>query len=454
MSGTAHLTELYRDHLKALDGYLQDTLSRAGRSGVQLDGVLFHAGRIGTYYADDLEIAFRPTPHLRRWVPPLDLPDSVVLARPSQKPLVVRVRPQDFWFDTSPPPVSWWESEVEFHEVETYDQVAPILGASQRLAYVGSAPGAAATLGIPPELVEPAALMAPLDWHRATKTELELHLTRKAAELAGRGYQAIREGFEQGVSERELHWAYLKATEQIGNDLPYNDIIALDDKAAILHYQHKRGPETGPGKLLLVDAGADYEGYACDVTRTWTRADAHPVMTALVEGMDALERDLVAMVTPGRDYVDIHIEAHRRIGELLVETGVITGSVEEALSQGVVGAFMPHGVGHQIGLQVHDVGGHQATPEGGRKAPPSEYPLLRNTRTVEPGHLVTIEPGLYFIDMLLTPLRRGAAAGLVNWDLVDVLTPFGGVRIEDNVACTEDGFRDLTRDLIPGPRGV
>ncbi|MEM1182219.1 MAG: M24 family metallopeptidase, partial [Acidobacteriota bacterium] len=111
--------------------------------------------------------------------------------------------------------------------------------------------------------------------------------------------------------------------------------------------------------------------------------------------------------------------------------------------------FMPHGVGHQLGLQVHDVGGHQSAPDGGQTSPPDDH-VLRNTREMGPGHLLTAEPGLYFIPMLLDAVRSGEQSGHVNWSLVDTLIPCGGIRIEDDVLCTDDGFEDLTRDLI-GP---
>jgi Xaa-Pro dipeptidase len=159
------------------------------------------------------------------------------------------------------------------------------------------------------------------------------------------------------------------------------------------------------------------------------------------------------MVVPGRPYPESPLEAHRRVAQLLVEVGVLKGSAEEAVARRVTRAFFPHGVGHLLGIQVHDVGGRQASPEGGEVAPPDGH-VLRNTRTIEPGHVVTIEPGIYFIHLLLEPLRQGEAAHLVDWSLVDLLSPYGGLRIEDDVLATEAGARDLTRPKIEGPRGV
>ncbi len=446
-------SELYRRHLEVLDRCLGASLEQAGRKGLPLEGVLFHAGRARTYHADDEAIPFWPVPHFRRWVP-LAGPEHAVLARPGQRPLAVRVRPRDFWYDTSPPPGSYWEEAVDLREVESFAAVPEVTGPLPRIAYVGNAPEAAGELGIPGELVEPEVLMAPLDWYRAAKTEHEVALVTAAAKKAAGGHRAAREAFEAGASEREIYWAYLQGSGLTDRELPFQPIVALDEKAAILHYQHKRGPEAAPGKVLLVDAGAGCDGYAADVTRTWARPEVNETFAALVQGMDALQRELVAQVTPGRPYLEIHLDTHRRLAGLLAETGVLRASAEEALERGVTGAFLPHGVGHHLGIQVHDVGGHQAGPEGGAVPPPEEHPWLRNTRILEPGHLVTIEPGLYFIPMLLEPLRQGEDGALVDWRQVDRLVPLGGIRIEDNVLCTEGEPRDLTRPLLAGPRGT
>jgi Xaa-Pro dipeptidase len=364
---------------------------------------------------------------------------------------VARVRPRDYWYDTAPPAASYWEAEVELIEAESYAGAVAGLGELPAVAYVGDSGAAAAEAGIPAERAEPAALMAPLDWHRATKTEHEAARTAIAVEAAAAGHRAAREAFEQGAPEIEIHRAYLGGCDLLERDMPYGTITALDEKSAILHYQHKRRAGATRGEVLLVDAGAAADGYAADLTRTWARPDADPVFRCLLAGLDLLQRDLVAMVTPGRPYPEIHFEAHRRVAALLAEAGVIKVGVDEAVERGLARAFMPHGVGHHLGLQVHDVGGHQAGPDGGTAPPPDDHPFLRNTRTLEPGHLVTIEPGFYFIPMLLEPLRAGEHAAAVDWKLIERLERCGGARIEDDVLCTEDGRRDLSRPYLPGP---
>lgn len=443
-------TELYRGHLENLDGYLARALEVAGHQGRPFDAVLFHAGRATVYHRDDEVVPFRPGYHFRRWVPPLSGPEHVVLARPGQRPQVVRVRSRDYWYDTSPPPSSYWEEAVDFAEVESFDQVASVLDMPRATAYVGDSPEAAAEVGLA-DAVEPVELMAPLDWFRAYKTELEVGLIHEACRAAARGHETARKSFKSWGSEREIHWAYMKSADLM--DTPYGNIVALDEKAAILHYQNKRGEEHAPGKSVLIDAGASHDGYAADITRTWAQNDCDDVFLALLSAIDHLERDLVALVTPGRPFLEIQLEAYRRITQILIEVGVLKTGVDEALERRLTSAFFPHGVGHHLGLQVHDVGGHQAGPDGGAAPPPSSHPFLRNTRILEPGQVVTIEPGIYFIPLLLDPLRAGEDAPCIDWDVVDRLLPHGGIRIEDDIVCTEDGPVDLTRPLIAGPRG-
>ena len=445
-------TALYRQHLATLDRWLADALERAGRRGVQLEGVLFHAGREQIYHADDAVIPFWSGGHFARWAP-LPGPEHAVLARPGRTPVVVRVQPRDYWYDTSPEPPSYWEEAVDLKEVESFADLPKVTGPLAGLAYVGNSPAAAAEVGIATEQIEPAALMAPLDWHRATKTDFEVALLDAAAVKGAAGHRAGREAWEQGGSERDVFWAFLRGADQVMDELPFGAIVAFDGKSAILHYQQKRRAGETPSRVLLLDAGARHGNYASDITRTWSRPEVDGAHRALLEGLDAFQRRLCDMVTPGRPYTEIHFAAHRFTAELLAEVGIVKASPEEIVERGVSSVFFPHGVGHHLGIQVHDVGGRQASPDGGTNPPPEGHAYLRNTRVLEPGHYVTIEPGIYFIPMLLDPLRAAPEGTLVNWPLVDRLLPFGGLRIEDNILCTDGEPRDLTRGHIPGPRG-
>lgn len=446
-------THLYRQHLETLDRYLADALERAAQKGLKLDGVVFHAGRSAYYHQDDQEIPFHSLPHFLRWVP-LPGPEHVVLARPGKKPVVVWVAPKDYWYEATSLTPSYWQEAVDLHEVAGFSEISGILGSLPKTAFVGQSSVAAEQLGISRERVEPEPLMRPLDWYRAYKTPHEVALLEIACQRAAEGHRVARKAFEAGANERQIHWAFLEASGMLENELPFETIVALDEKSATLHYQKKRMEIPTPKSVFIMDAGAVFDGYAADITRTWVRDGAHPVFRELLNGVDRYQRDLVDSVSPGRPFVELHIEAHRRTAHLLAETGISRGSQDETFASGMTGTFLPHGLGHHLGLQVHDIAGRQANADGGLVPPPPEYPALRNTRLLEPGHFVTIEPGIYFIPLLLEQLKATPAGNLVNWALVEELIPLGGIRIEDDVLCTESAPRDLTRGLIPGPRGV
>ena len=139
--------DLYAQHLATLDRDLGKALEQAARSSAPVEAVVFHSGRQQVYHADDKLIPFEATPHFRRWVP-LSGPEHLVLARPGQKPRVVRVTPKDFWYDTEPAPISYWEQSVDLVEVATFAEAVDAIGTLAGAAYVGGAPDAAEELGI------------------------------------------------------------------------------------------------------------------------------------------------------------------------------------------------------------------------------------------------------------------------------------------------------------------
>jgi Xaa-Pro dipeptidase len=230
--------------------------------------------------------------------------------------------------------------------------------------------------------------------------------------------------------------------------LPYTTIVALDEKGATLHYESKRSLRNG--RVLLLDAGAQSHRYACDITRTTPSPACDGRFAELVSRVDALEQELAGAALPGRPYLEVHVLAHHGVARILSDLGLVRLPAEEAFARGYTHPFFPHGIGHHLGIQVHDVAGRQKDPSGTPAPPPKQHPYLRNTRTIEPGHVFTIEPGIYFIPMLLRPFRSGPDASSFDWETIDALTPLGGVRVEDNVVVTASGPRNLTRERLAG----
>ncbi len=445
------LEALYVAHVGRVIADTEAALERSKAAGAAFDGVVFDAGGELLVHRDDQTHVFRPDYHFARWVP-LAGPDHLISFEPGRKPRLVRVVPKDYWYESPPPPPVDITRVFEVVEVEDVDEAVDALRSRPRHAFVGADGEVAEALGLEPGAQEPETLMASLDWSRGTKTDYEVECLRRAGSRAARGHRIVREGVAAGRSERQMHHDYLAATSMVEDEVPYPAIIGWDDHAAVLHYTRKDVTPPAPGGVLLIDAGASFQGYASDVTRTYVTDKAPSRFAELLDGMDDLERELVDAVGPGVPYVDLHRRAHEGVASLLADTGVFRCPAAEAIEKRLSLPFLPHGLGHHLGLQVHDVGGRQADPSGTTVDPPEDFPHLRTTRTLEPGHVVTIEPGLYFVPMLLDPLREDERGALVDWDLVDELLPFGGIRIEDDVLVTEDGREDLTRPQIPGHR--
>lgn len=428
----------YAAHIAERMKKLEAALAAAG-----FDGLVIQAGAPFTYFADDQDAPFRPTPHFAHWAP-LEGPAHLLFVQPGKKPRLARVAPEDYWYEQAPLRNPYWAAQFDLVEVPDVERAWRELSIRGRTAYVGDRPEEATAHGILRDGLNPPTLLARLDWDRATKTAYEVDQHAAASTAGWRGHLAARRTFQEGASELQIHQAYLEAVGCTERDLPYESIVGLDEKGAILHYCGKR--KTGGGKVLLIDVGAQVNRYASDITRTWTTEKADPLFRELVAGMEKLQLELCAEVKPGIAYLDLHAAAHAKIGDLLHKTGILEVGGKDAIARGVTSPFFPHGLGHFLGIQVHDVGGRQKSPEGGTVPPPREFPYLRTTRKIEEGHVFTIEPGLYFIEMLLRPHRTGATKDLFDWKLVDRLSSHGGIRIEDNVLVTRDGHRNLTRE--------
>ena len=436
---------LYRQHV----AHVQELYGNACQeSALKCDGILVHSGSEHCYYGDDRHIPFQAFGHFLYWLP-VNRPDQFVLYRHDRQPVFYQVVLQDYWYDQNVTLPDFCSGALELIRCGSVEEVATHIG--DNLLYMGPESGMADRLGCEPITASPAGeqVVATLDFQRAYKTEYELAQLRDANRLGLLGHDAARACFEDGGNEYDIHLAFLRASGQLDNDSPYTNIVALDQHAAILHYQHKSRANQSSARVLLIDAGCRVHGYGSDITRTWVRDTAHPVFTDLRNGLEEIELALVSEVAPGKPYPTLHDSALRQLSQLLLDTGVVTGSTDELLEKGISQRFLPHGVGHLLGIQVHDVGGHQANRAGDPAPPPPNAPALRNTRMMDADMVFTIEPGCYFIPMLLDPLRNETEAGLVNWGLVDELMPLGGIRIEDNVRVTTEGAENLTRGPQP-----
>jgi Xaa-Pro dipeptidase len=436
----AQLAETFGPHLEQLCARTARALEASGYTSL-----LVHSGSLLEVFEDDRTYPFEAHAPFKVWVPLADAPDSFVWFEPGARPRLILNQPQDYWYKSAENPTGYWVSYFDLRSVP--DRAAARAQLPRDLsgcAYIGDATADAGLWGL--GAINPPALMRRLDYVRAAKTPYELVCLREANRLGALGHRAAADAFRAGASEFDIELAFLRACGLREQELPYNPIIALNAGGAVLHYQVLEKQAPPERYSLLIDAGAEFAGYASDITRTYSAEDAD--FAALIGRMDRMQQALCAEVRPGADWRDIHLQAHTLTAELLREADLILCSPGEALQKKVTSVFLPHGIGHLLGLEVHDVGGFMASAEGGDIARPEGHPYLRLTRQLESGFVVTMEPGIYFIDQLLEQAREDGRASLINWSRVGELSRFGGIRIEDDLAVRAGGCENLTREAF------
>lgn len=432
------LATLFQAHLADRQRTVAESLAQTGH-----EALVISSGKVYTHFADDQDAPFKPTPHFAHWCP-MAGPHHLLIIRPGQRPRLIRYAPEDFWYEQAPLGSPFWASGFDLEEAGTVDEAWKRLGPLQHAAYIGNETERAAAAGLD---VNPEGLTARLDWHRTAKSPYEVRCIEEATVLAAQGHLSAKAAFLAGASELEIHHAYIQAVGIVDHELPYGSIVALNEKGAILHYEGKRSLKHGA--VMLIDAGAQVRGYAADITRTVAAPHCDSRFADLLAGMERIELELCAAVKPGLPYGDLHHLGHLAIAGLLQDHDLLKAEPAEAVEKGFTRPFFPHGLGHHLGIQVHDVAGKQGAPDGTPAPPPAQHPTLRTTRTIEADQVFTVEPGLYFIPMLLRPFRTNEHKHRFNWQLIDELTPCGGIRIEDNLLVTPGGHRNLTRPHLP-----
>lgn len=434
------LGALFGSHLQTIASRHDHALEHAGASHA-----VIYSGNPKLAFLDDYHYPFKANPHFISWAPLTALPFSYIVYTPGETPILIYYQPHDYWHVVPGEPDGYWSSHFDIRVVPSTDEIAAHLpGDREKCIAIGEFDDAAAAFGI--DRINPTTAINILHFARGAKTEYELAVMRLAADRAAAGHVAAEAAFRQGMSEFDIHRAYCKAVSHTEPELPYGNIVALNNHGAVLHYTDL--DRDAPESLLsfLIDAGAQVHGYASDITRTYSNGDQR--FQDLIDRMNAMELAIVDKVQAGVDYRELHVDAHKMLAEVLVDAELATGDPGTLLETGVTSAFFPHGLGHLLGVQVHDVGGHQENESGTIIDPPSGHPFLRLTRVLEEDMVLTIEPGMYVIDMLLDNLRGTPAEHHVNWATVDWLRPYGGIRIEDDIRVMADGHENLTRDAF------
>lgn len=287
---------------------------------------------------------------------------------------------------------------------------------------------------------------------RRPKDAVEIERMHRAVAATAAGFAKARETIATGVSERRVKVELEAEFFRRGGDCTgYHTIVCTGTNAAVLHFSPSHR-EIAKGDLVLIDAGAQIDGYTADVSRTYGSdgnipgngetkgfaADLYQVvLAAQIKAVDACRA--------GTEFRDLHLAAARDMTEGLIELGVLKGSADSLIERDVHAMFFPHGLGHLVGLGVRDASGYLPGRERSKRFGLS---ALRVDMPLGEGFIITIEPGLYFIPALLNdPRRREAFASDVDWNVVDQHIAVGGVRIEDNVLVTAGEPDNLTRGI-------
>ena len=432
---------LYKDHLVTLQQRCSHLLEQH-----QLDALLIHSGSTQNYFLDDYAPVFKPNPHFVHWMPFLtEQPECWLLIKPACRPVLFIYSPDDFWHMTAAEPSDFWSTLFDIHLFTDRAEQLKQFNCAGDVALIAENPVELPRLSVKHN---PEGLMQALHFLRAEKTPWEQHCIRQANRIAVKGHRFTQQGFYDGLSEFELHQGYLAVTTQLEKELPYNNIVGLNEHAAVLHYQHKDRTAPEQHRTLLVDGGAVWHGYVADITRTVSQG--HQDFDAILAAMDQAQQALTALVKPGVTFLSLHEQMHQKLLSILLNAGIVKSdtALDPADELAITRTFYPHGLGHLLGIQVHDIGGWQQNINGVISAPPEQHPFLRLTRRLTEQMVVTIEPGLYFIPLLLQQLKSTPPGRHINWPLVDELTPWGGIRIEDNVCVTSAGTENYTRDAF------
>ena len=288
---------------------------------------------------------------------------------------------------------------------------------------------------------------------RLVKEQCEIEEIDKACHLGYLMHTEARRGCKVGVLEQEIVGRMEGVTLSKGWGVSFTTILSQNGET--LH-NHSHNQIITPGRLLVVDAGAESNThYASDFTRTYPCSGKFtPRQRDIYDLVESANEYAYSLTRPGTTYWDVHYATARHLLEGLKSLDLVRGDVDEMLPLGISGLFMPHGLGHNMGMDVHDMEdlgeNYVGYAEDQKRHPLLGLGNLRMARRLEPGHVVTDEPGIYFIPALIEQWKReGTDKGFVNYAKLADYYDFGGIRLEDDVLVTSDGARRLGPERLP-----
>lgn len=397
-------------------------------------------------YMDDNSYPYKANPYFIRWLPLLKHPNSYIILELEKKPQLIYFQEQSFWHKTVEDPDSYWVKYFDIKIIHRFDEIQSLLPSNKKecILITNNQNDDRYAHGI--ENINPENAINLLNYSRSIKTEYEIECLRTATKRAVKGHRCAEKKFKEGASEYEIHLAYCNATQHTENELPYNNIIAINENSSILHYQNYERIRKKNLRSFLIDAGATINGYASDITRTYAYEDNE--YNELIKAFNEMQLSIVKLIKINMTFIELHEKTHEKIAEIIKLFNFAIGSEESLIKNNITKIFFPHGLGHFLGIQVHDVGGFLKNSKGDFINKSHEYPYLRLHKKIAIDQVFTIEPGFYIIDQLINEAKINGTFKLLNQKKLDWLKPYGGIRIEDNVRIMENGVENLTRDAF------
>lgn len=288
---------------------------------------------------------------------------------------------------------------------------------------------------------------------RLVKEDREIKQIDHACDIGYEMHTAARRGIVPGIIEQEIVGRMEGVTLSKGWGVSFATI--LTQHGEIFHCHSHEGI-VEPGRLMVIDAGAENNmHYASDFTRTYPTSGKFSAMQRdIYQTVYECNELAFGMIRPGVAYLDVHLAVAEHILDNLGQLGLVSGNPPELAADGIAGLFMPHGLGHNMGLDVHDMEdlgedlvGYDADQ---RRSEQLGLGSLRMARRLMPGNVITDEPGIYFIpDLIRLWKREGTDRGCVNYSKLEPYFSFGGIRLEDDVLVTADGARRLGAKRLP-----
>ena len=286
---------------------------------------------------------------------------------------------------------------------------------------------------------------------RSIKEEIEIHEIEKAIDIAYEMHTTAMKMCKPGVKEQEIFGTIEGIALSRGAGVSFPSIVSVNGQT--LH-NHSHNNILSEGKMLLVDAGAETDmHYASDITRTIpVGGKFNPMQKNIYDIVLKANIEAINAAAPGLSNKDVHILACKVLVGGLKDLGLMKGNVDEAVEAGAHALFMPHGIGHMLGLDVHDMEGIGENFVGYsdkiKRSTQFGMAYLRFALPYKPGHVFTIEPGCYFIPELIDKWKsEGKFTEFINYKTIDTYMPIGGIRIEDNVLITDTGCKKLGKPI-------